>query len=141
MLKVAVSASGASTSSTVPALFEDATHLMIVDADTDDILQVIDGANMDNLERSLFFAWKAVEFDCEALLCGEMEPEPFAVVAIENSVTRYMAAGHPILESVHLMNQYALGFVTDHIGGTGCPDADPANCELHDHDHDHDHDH
>ncbi|MCL2166439.1 MAG: hypothetical protein FWH49_04025 [Clostridiales bacterium] len=138
MLRVAVSTSGASVESTVPERFAEATHLLIIDAETDEVLQVVEGEGADDLERSMFFAGKTVEFDCEALLCGELEPEPFAVIAEENCITRYDATHHKALESVHLMNAFALPLITDFAGGTGCPDNDPANCEL-DHDHEQTH--
>ena len=138
MIKIAVSTTGASLDSSVPALFEDATHLLILDAETDELLQVVEAEGMEPFERSLYFADKTVEFDCEALLCGGLEQEPFAILAETNCVTRYNAAGHGVLDGIHKMNKYALALIPDFIGGTGCPDNNPANCEL-DHDHGHDH--
>ena len=134
MLKVAASTLGASVDSIIPTLFADATHLLILDADTNELLHIVDGGSMEPFERSLFFAGQTVEFDCEALLCGGLEPEPFAILAEENNVTRYLAANRSALDSIRLMNDYALQLITDFIGGTGCPDNDPAYCDL-DHDH------
>ena len=133
MLKVAVSTLGDSVSCIVPPLFEDATHLLIVDAETDELIQVVDGWGLTPLERCMYFAAKVVELDCEALLCGELEQEPFAVLAEENCVTRYLAAERDVLKAVHMMNAYALPLITDFAGGAGCPDNDPANCDHHEH--------
>ena len=141
MLKVAVSAVGAALDSVIPPQFIDATHLLILDAESDALLEVIDGGGMPPLQRSLCFARKTVEWDCEALIGGELERDAFAILAEENCVTRYYGAGHGALDGVHLMNDYALAMVTDFIGGTGCPEPDPANCDHHDHGHnDHGHD-
>ncbi|MDR0468750.1 MAG: hypothetical protein LBH09_02115 [Peptococcaceae bacterium] len=134
MLKVAVATSDATASGVVPALFQDATHLLIIDAETGEVLEVVEGENPDQLERSLYLAGKVVEFDCEALLCGGLEREPFAVLAEENCVTRFDAAGLYVQDGICRMNENTLGLITDFIGGTGCPDADPSNCGLHDED-------
>ena len=136
MLKIAVSTTGTVMDSAVPAYFEDATYLLIVDAEKDELLSVVDGGDLEPEQRSMYFAYKTVEFDCEALLSGEIEAEPFAVLAEENGVTRYLAAGMSAIEGVHKMNDYALPIIADYMGGTGCPEPDPANCEAHDHDDD-----
>ena len=132
MLKVAVAASGASVDCSVPVLFADTACLLIIDADTDTLLHTVDGVNLEPARRSLFFAQKVVEFDCEALLCGELEQAPFAVIAEEHCITRYMAAGLSVLDGIHLMNNYSLKMIPDYIGGTGCPTIDPSNC-AHEH--------
>ena len=128
MLKIAASASGATVDCNIPPLFEEATHLLIIDAETDVLLDIVDGGFLEPAERSLFFARKVVESDCEALLCGELEPEPFAVLAEENCVTRYLGAEYSVLDAISKMNGYDLTLITDFIGGTGCPDLDPENC-------------
>ena len=128
MLKVAVSASGTSVDSIVPARFEDTACLLIIDADTGAVLHTVDGGNGESSRGSLFFAQKVADFDCEALLCGELEQAPFNVIAVENCITRYMAAGLAVLDGIHLMNNYSLEMITDFTGGTGCPTIDPSNC-------------
>ena len=134
MLKVAVAATEDTVYSMIPALFEDTTHLLIIDADTDRILNVIySQEGTPPLERSVFLAKKVAELDCEALLCGALEPEPFRVLAEENCITRYMAAELNVLDGINWMNNNSLDLITDYIGGTGCPDNDPANCESHQH--------
>ena len=138
MLKVAVATSDAAVSSVVPALFYDSTHLLIMDAETGTVLEIVDGGDLDPFERSLYLARKVVEFDCEALLCGELEQEPFAILAEENCVTRYDAADMNAQDGIARMNNNALGLITDFIGGTGCPDAHPSNCEHHHEDDDED---
>ena len=140
MLKVAVAAFGPALDQLVPERFEDTVCLLIVDAETDAILDVVEGTGEEPLAQSLFFSQKVADFDCEAILCGELEQQAFAVLAEENCITRYLASGLGVQESIHLMNAYALPLITDYVGGSGCPDNDPANC-AHDHDHDHGHGH
>jgi hypothetical protein len=135
MLKIAVAAADATVYGAIPVLFRDATHLLVMDADTDEVLEVVEGGGLAPDERSLYLAGKVVEHDCEALLCGGLEREPFAVLAEENCVTRYEAADLNILDAVNWMNNNALGLITDFIGGTGCPDADPSNCGHHHEEH------
>lgn len=129
MLKVAVAASGPSLENSVPAAFEDTAYLLVVDADAEELLDTVGSGERDPMGRSMYFAQKVVDLDCEALLCGVIEPEPFTILAEENSVTRYLAAGLTAQDSISRMKQYSLELITDYIGGTGCPEADPANCE------------
>jgi len=129
MIKVAVATSDAGSGSIVPAFYRDAACLLIMDADSGSMLYTINRDGMDPFERSLFFAQKVVEYDCEAILCGELEVEPFAILAEENCVTRFMAAGLTAPESIQRMNDYELALLTDHIGGTGCSEPDPSRCE------------
>ena len=138
MLKVAVAASGASLDHIIPDHFAHSSCLLILDAETDQVLDIVTGTGDDSLAQSLFFSQKAVDFDCEAILCGELEQEAFAILAEQNCVTRYLASGFRVLDSIHKMNAYELPLITDYIGGTGCPDNDPANCDQH-HEDDTDH--
>ena len=140
MLKVAVAASGSSMDQWIPDRFDQASYLLILDAESEQILETIQDNREDSMARSLFFSQKVVDYDCEAILCGELEREAFAILAEENCVTRYQASGLSILDSIKQMNAYALPLITDYIGGSGCPDNDPENCALH-HDHTSDHDH
>ena len=131
MLKVAAAALGADPGGAIPGSFMDATHLLIIDADTGEVLEVVENGGLDPYARSLYLVRKTAEHDCEALLCGELEQEAFAILAEENCITRYDAAGISVNDSIRLMNEHALGLITDFIGGAGCPDADPANCANH----------
>ncbi|MCL1804701.1 MAG: NifB/NifX family molybdenum-iron cluster-binding protein [Clostridiales bacterium] len=135
MLKIAVATADATVYGAIPVLYRDATHLLIMDADTDEVLEIVDGSSRGPGERGVWLARQVVGFDCEALLCGGLEREPFAILAEENSVTRYDAADLNVLDAVNWMNNNALDLITDFLGGAGCPEADPANCERH-HDHD-----
>lgn len=120
MLKIAVATADATVYGAIPVLYQDATHLLIMDADTDEVLEIVDGSGKAPAERGIWLANKVVELDCEALLCGGLERGPFAILAEENSVTRYDAADLNVLDAVNWMNNNALDLITDFIGGTGC---------------------
>ena len=115
MIKIAAATNGETVNSIVPDLFEEATHLLLLDGDTGVLMQnYCFEDDKDTAARSLAFADKVVNWDCEALLCGEIEAEPFAVLAEKNSVTRYMAAGLTAAEALVRMNLYELYFLDDH---------------------------
>ena len=57
----------------VPATFKESPFLMIIDADKNQIFHVYGKQDPDNL----VFAKKVVEHDCEAVICGPNEKEPF----------------------------------------------------------------
>ena len=116
MIKIAVAATGETLSSKIPDLFRDATHLLLTDGEESTLLQVFSAKeDSEGMDKSLSFAHKTVEWDCEALLCGEIEAEPFSILAEKNSVTRYMAAGLSAEEAIQKMNQYKLYFLDEHI--------------------------
>ncbi len=58
----------------VPATFKESPFLMIIDADKNQIFHVYGKQDPDNL----VFAKKVVEHDCEAVICGPIEKEPYA---------------------------------------------------------------
>ena len=117
MLKVAVATVGGMTNSEVPALFEEATHLLLMDGDTGTLMQVFcaEVRTDDGHNAGEQFADTVVKWDCEALLCGELEAEPFSILAEKNSVTRYMAAGLTASEAIQKMNRYELYFLDEPI--------------------------
>ena len=69
----------------VPATFKESPFLMIIDADKNQIFHVYGKQDPDNL----VFAKKVVEHDCEAVICGPIEKEPFEIL-VKAGVTRYL---------------------------------------------------
>ena len=59
----------------IPALFADANYLLIVDTDTGTVRTKYTRSGM--TDRN--FARKLIEHDCEAVLCGPIEMEPFLI--------------------------------------------------------------
>lgn len=107
--------------------FAEADHAVFIDAETGDFLKEFSRNKMTDAE----FARKIAEEDPEAVITGEIEKEPFEVLAEEFWITRYNGAGLKTAEAVRLMNAYKLRIIPDFIGGTGCH----SGGECHDHDH------
>lgn len=100
----------------IAGLFREAVHAVLIDAETGDILKEIARAGVSDAE----FARKLAEEDPEALITGEMNREPFEIIAEEYGITRYDGGGLKAGEAVRLMNAYKLRIIPDYIGGTGC---------------------
>lgn len=123
----------------VPLCFAGSPYLLILDADTGDLVhsETFPEDGEADMAR-LVLQWK-----CEGIVCGLLEKEPFDILALEGFVTRYDGTGMTISEALEKMNGYELNYISDHLGGTGCPtDAhDHGTFCGGDHDHGHDHDH
>ena len=98
----------------VPATFKESPFLMIIDADKNQIFHVYGKQDPDNL----VFAKKVVEHDCEAVICGPIEKEPFEIL-VKAGVTRYLGSGHTVQKAYSYMNRYKLELIRDYIGGPG----------------------
>ena len=98
----------------VPATFKESPFLMIIDADKNQIFHVYGKPDPDNL----VFAKKVVEHDCEAVICGPIEKEPFEIL-VKAGVTRYLGSGHTVQKAYSYMNRYKLELIRDYIGGPG----------------------
>jgi predicted Fe-Mo cluster-binding NifX family protein len=118
-MKVAVTSDKNNMKGKVPKRYNEANYLLIIETDTGEIIQTYERNHFANAD--ILFGQKTVEWDCEAIICGEIEREPFAVLAEEGSVTRYNGTGCTIEEALKRMETYQLQCITDHIGGTGCP--------------------
>jgi len=109
----------------IPALFADANFLLIVDADKDTVCAKYARSGM--TDRN--FARKLIEHDCEAVLCGPIEKEPFLIIADEGCITRYYSVGLSAGEALKAMLAEQLPLIVDFIGGTGCGAAH-TNCDC-----------
>ena len=81
----------------MPATFKESPFLMIIDADKNEIFHIYGKQDPDNL----VFAKKVVEHDCEAVICGPIEKEPFEILA-GAGVTRYLGERTHGAEGVQL---------------------------------------
>ena len=66
----------------------------------------------------MVFAQKVVDHDCEAVICGPIEKEPFELMA-GKMVSRYDGSGHTVERAYKYMVQYRLELIRDYIGGPG----------------------
>ena len=100
----------------IPALFADANYLLIVDADTGTVHAKFARSGMTDRD----FARKLIDHDCEAVLCGPIEREPFLIIADEGCITRYYCVGLSAGDALKAMLADQLPYIVDFIGGTGC---------------------
>ena len=113
----------------VAGTFSEANHVVIMDAESGDFLKEFARGKADDTELARMIAAE----DPEAIITGELDKEPFEVIADEFMITRYYGAGLKASEALRLMNEYRLRIIPDYIGGTGCG----AGGECHDHSHKH----
>lgn len=113
-MKIAVTADTQEIDGLVPASFRESPFLMIIDADKNEIFHIYGKQDAENM----VFAKKILEHDCEAVICGPIEKEPFELIA-GAGVTRYLGSGHTVQKAYHYMNRYQLDLIRDYIGGSG----------------------
>ena len=107
----------------IPALFADSRYLLIVNPDT----RAIEAKYSSDGTGGISFARKLIEHDCEAVLCGELDREPFLIIADEGCITRYNGIGLSAADALKAMTEDRLPFIKDCIGGTGCHSAHSAS--------------
>lgn len=118
-MKIAVLSDTPGLNGKVPALFSQSPCLLIVNAETGELLHATtreEGAD----GQDIAFAREILRWDCEGVLCGPIEREPFIIIADEGCVTRYDASGMAVMEALERMNMRSLELIRDHIGGEGC---------------------
>ena len=115
-MSIAIAANDMDGEATVPALFADAAFLIIVDEESGEVREWVKRGPGGDTE----LARAVLDWDCESVVCGPIEREPFDILAIEGCVTRYNGAGLSIQEALERYVDYGLGYITDCIGGSGC---------------------
>ena len=113
-MKIAVTCENMELSGLVPMTFKDSPYLFIIDADKGEVFKIYGKNDEDNMR----FARKVLEHDCEAIICGPIEKEPFELMA-GAGVTRYNGAGKRVDKAYAYMNRYQLEWIADYIGGPG----------------------
>ena len=98
----------------VPKTFEESPFLMIIDADKNQVIKIYGKQD----EKNMVFAQKVLDHDCEAIICGPIEKDPFELMA-GKMVSRYDGSGHTVERAYKYMVQYRLDLIRDYIGGPG----------------------
>ena len=112
-MKIAVCSDKSDLSGLVPGLFGEAAWLLIVEDESGELLRVVERSESGG---DLFLARAILEEDCEGVLCGPLEREPFLIIADEGQVTRYNAAGLPAAEALERFRRRDLELIREHIG-------------------------
>ena len=113
---IAVAAAGAAAQPIVPESFEESLRLYIVETDEESVTAVYD----DPGDHGLLFAERTAAHGCEAVACGRFRTAPAFDVLADACITRYYAAGLPVLEAALVAERSQLPLLTDYEGGKGC---------------------
>ena len=113
-MKIAVTCENMEINGLVPNTFKDSEFLRIIDADKNQIFKIYGKQDPENM----VFAQKVLEHDCEAIICGPMEKEPFELLA-DAGVTRYNGSGRKVQKAYDYMVRYQLPWIDEYIGGPG----------------------
>ena len=117
MLKIATASAGPAPEDMISERFEDCSHLLIFDGDTEKLLEVIErnGKSDAQLAQILADMW------VEAVICGPLRQEAFDIIAAdEYSITRYNGVGLSSSIALRAALDYKLDVIRDPIDGIGC---------------------
>lgn len=121
---IAVAADDQSMESLVSEKFISCRYLLIVDTETMKFKSVENTG--DPLGETL--SRKITEYDCEAVITGELTPHAFDIIA-GDSVTRFDGRSYTVREALDLMDQNALKLIRNSEGTDNCNSAhDEGNC-------------
>ena len=120
-MKIAVMADGRDDNSKVAETFADARWLLIADMDQQCISEVIERNKTEDIDNRRF-SQAIVDWNCESVICGEIEKVPFEILA-DAGVTRSLGNGLVVADA--LAGESMLDLITDYIGGPGCPSDAP----------------
>ena len=113
-MKIAICSESEEITGLVPKTFRDAQFLMIINADNNELLQIYPKED----DRNIGFAEHILEQDCEAVICGPMEQEPFDMI-VAAGVTRYDGSSKKVQRAYDYMRRDRLPLIKDYIGGPG----------------------
>jgi len=116
-MKIAVASNRPGPDGQVPETFSQTSWVLIYNADTGDLLH----AAGRGAEGDTGLAREILKWDCEGVLCGPIEREPFLIIADEGCVTRYHAAGLNVNQALEALRTRSLEFIRDYIGGENRP--------------------
>lgn len=112
---IAVSAEGQLLTDEVSQCFDSCKYLLIVDMSDLSINAIKNEKNF--TEECL--AKKVIEFDCEAIITGNINPTAFDILA-EACITRYYGCGNSAEKALVLMERNELKLIRNLEGTNGC---------------------
>lgn len=110
-MNIAVAADGESLESQVSEELERCLFLLIVNVD-DFTVTVIKSEELSGTSLGDNLARKVLEFDCEAIITGTINPTAFDILA-DAQVTRYFGAGHSVKEALEMCENRLLNIIKD----------------------------
>ena len=95
---------------------EEAKYLFIAETDSNEVLKVL-GCDAD--QADMMCAKATVDEGCEAIICGDMDLQPFNLLA-DNMITRYYGWGANASQAVRLMLDDRLELIREARNGGRC---------------------
>ena len=105
---IAVTAGG-KKSECVPETYEESDSLYIIETETLSVTAQFKATE----DHGMLFAEKTAEYRCEAIACGRFTEKSSFEVLADQGITRYYAAGLPILEAAAAAEQSVLPLMTE----------------------------
>ena len=99
---------------------EDAKYLFIVETDRNEVLKVLSCAEG---RPDLLCAKTTVDESCEAIICGDMDVEPFNLLA-DNMISRFYGWGATASQAVRMMLDNRLQLIREARNGGHCQGED-----------------
>jgi len=116
-MNIAVASTRPGPDGRVPDTFSQTAWLLIYNEETGELVHK---AARDKEDGDMGLAREIIKWDCEGVLCGPIEREPFLVIA-EACITRYYAVGLNVEKALEAMRSRSLDYIRDHIGGDHRP--------------------
>lgn len=112
-MNIAVAADGKNLESYVTEHFEKCEFLLIINMSDLSIKAIKNEGSVAELAK------KAIEFDCEAIITGKLNQEPFNILA-DAYITRFHGFGYTVEKSLELMDRNILKLIRNLEGTEGC---------------------
>lgn len=113
-MKIAIAASGRDSEARVPQEYETSPWLLIVETDTMQCDDRIAGPNPEAYLKAM------LDYDCEALVCGEQIGQAAFDPIADANITRYVGTGLLPVQAVTGALYNRLPFLREYTGGPGC---------------------
>ena len=110
-MHIAVAVNENNLKAIIPETLEEAKGLLIIETDTMEVVDWITDKD-----------WVAemVNYDCEALICGDMYDPPLFEAIAAACISRYNGSNYSARKATRKMMDYELELIRDYVGGTGC---------------------
>ena len=123
-MNIGITAEGQNLDSIVSDRFAGCTYLLIVMIADDSIkgrVEISDITAIRNQEKDsgLGLVKELIDYDCEAVITGELEPQAFNLIA-DACITRYNGAGYTVYQAIDFMENLELKLIRNLEGTDEC---------------------
>ena len=125
-MHIAVAVNENNLKAIIPETLEEAKGLLIIETDTMEVVDWITDKD---------WVTEMVNYDCEALICGDMYDPPLFEAIAAACISRYNGSNYSARKATRKMMDYELELIRDYVGGTGCGShGHSSECISHHHD-------